>query len=688
MRRFTNNEDGRAMRVLAVIISAVALFLASPSLYASGTEEVDFLFDTVGPEDNLEPLLEELADLRRQKIPINEATAEDLLHLPWLTSEDARRIIEGRRRAPIRNLEALTALIGGEKARRCLPYIVFEKDLTLRRQALRDKVEGSLYTRWFTEYPERRGITDGSYAGDNYKLYNRLQLAVPHLKASVVQEKDVGEADLDDFTSFSLNAYDLGILKSAVLGNYTLNFGEGLVMGQNRYFSKGSDPAGSVRLRSRRLSPYSSSAEYGFLQGAAATLRPGDFELTAFTSSNRVDGRIGDTGLITSFDDSGYHRTELETSRMDNVTEEASGANLLWNFSTGAFDGRIGASLVHYRYSEPLAALVEEGYSAEEASSASLTGIEAALSTGRVGAFMEAAFSEKPDDASWTGGVSWEPVSGVSAVAAVRRYGARYSSPFAGAFAERGDDASNEEGYYAGIDVKLSRKVQLGAYYDRFRFPELSSDYLYPSEGHDMRLFAVWKASRSLKWTMQLQHKRKEEAVKQCPLVDGEYVDCGDDSEDKVYTAVMAETDRLRLDCDLKVARGFSARTRGEVKRVTREFYSGTPSYDGWLAYEQLNYSAGRLGLKWRGTLFNTDSSDATLYAYEDGLPMQFDLGSYNGRGKSMFFLASWKARAGLKLVARYEVTSYSDREVYSSGDDQRATDSPASLHLGCLWSF
>ncbi|WP_225739506.1 hypothetical protein [Chlorobium phaeovibrioides] len=65
------------------------------------------------------------------------------------------------------------------------------------------------------------------------------------------------------------------MLKSAVIGNYTLNFGEGLLMGQNRYFSKGSDPAGSVRLNSRRLKPYSSSGEYGFLQGAALSLRPG-----------------------------------------------------------------------------------------------------------------------------------------------------------------------------------------------------------------------------------------------------------------------------------------------------------------------------------------------------------------------------------------------------------------------------
>jgi len=121
---------------------------------------------------------------------------------------------------------------------------------------------------------------------------------------------------------------------------------------------------------------------------------------------------------------------------------------------------------------------------------------------------------------------------------------------------------------------------------------------------------------------------------------------------------------------------------------VRQEFFSGDVSYNGWLVYEQLNYKNGRLSLKWRGTVFNTDDYDSQLYAYEDGLPMQFDLGTYNGRGKSMFFLAAWQARENMKIAARYEITSYTDREVYSSGSDLRLTDSPASFHVGCLWSF
>jgi len=593
------------------------------------------VFSTFEPEGNIEALLDDLSDLKKQKLYLNESSAEDLLQLPWLTPSDVRNIIFRRTdTGPITNEATLADIIGDEKAEWTVPYIYFSRELQLRRKALREQIEGSLYTRYFTEMPERDGITTGKYAGENYKLYNRLQLTIPHLKASVVQEKDVGEPDVDDFTSFSLNAYDFGVLKSAVVGNYTLNFGEGLLMGQNRYFSKGSDPAGSVRLSSRRLKPYSSSGEYGFLQGAAVTLRPGPFEVTAFTSSNRVDARVDETnGLITSFDDTGYHRTVTELERRDGVTEKVEGANLLWNFSGSGVNGRLGGSMIHYGYSEPLEALVESGIDRGEASSADLVGLEAAVSFGRAGMFLETVFSQKPDDSSWIAGASYEPVRGVTAVVAVRQYGEHYYSPFAGAFAERGDGASNEEGYYAGIDARLSRKVRVGAYYDWFRFPLLSpSSYPYPSEGHDMRLFASWKASSSITWSLQLQHKKKEEASSAQGALGGEGAING-------YAPLPSLTDRVRLDSDIKLSRVFSIRTRGEVKRVTQEFFSGDVSYNGWLLYEQLNYKNGRLSLKWRGTVFNTDDYDSQLYAYEDGLPMQFNLGTYNGRGKSIFFL-------------------------------------------------
>ena len=86
--------------------------------------------------------------------------------------------------------------------------------------------------------------------------------------------------------------------------------------------------------------------------------------------------------------------------------------------------------------------------------------------------------------------------------------------------------------------------------------------------------------------------------------------------------------------------------------------------------------------------MFSSDDYDAALYAYEDDLPLTSTLGLYNGRGKSLFILASWQALQGMKLAARYDMAWYSDRYLFSSGNDERATSSPGSFHFGCIVSF
>ncbi len=655
-------------------VMAFAFLLASPdSVSALSAENGDLqeLLNNAESESNIEQLLDLIDRLKSSKILINQADVDDLCQLPWLKRVDAEAIIIHRRdKGPILSLQELELIIGKEKTASIAPYILFGKERTPRREpeAKAVVVDGSFYSRLFWETPPRKGILDLSYAGGNYKLYNRLQFSAPHLKASLVQEKDIGEADVADFSAISFNAYDLGHLKSAVLGNYKLNLAQGLLIGQGRYFSKGSDPAGSVRLPSKQLLPSASSSESGFLQGVAATVKLDPFEVTLFYSSDHRDAIINDGGLITSFSTSGYHRTELETERKDNVTEIISGANLLCSYQAGLFSGRVGGSVLKYRYPFPLNDV--------NLSSATLYSLESDLSFGHAGLFAEAAFSPQPSDVSWTTGAEYEILRGVSAVAAIRRYGTNYYSPFAGAFAERGSGGANERGYYFGLNAKVSSQLSVAAYYDLFTFPLLDDHCQYPSSGNDSRVIITWKQSSLVTWNMQFQHKFREEQSNQGT------------SSHPLWMALPQKSDRCRLDCDLFLSSKVQLRSRGEVKKVVKEYLAGNQHYYGWLAYQQAGYSGGKFGLKGRMTVFNTQDYDAALYAYEDDLPLTSSLGMYNGRGKSLFLVATWQVLPQMKLGARYEVTRYSDRTVYSSGNDERATSAPGSFHVGCSFVF
>ena len=654
----------------------LALSVTSSLLLNAETVGLQELLDNAESETGSEQLLELIEDLKKNRIPLNKADADELRQLPWLTVADAEAILNYRRnKGPILSRKELEPIIGNYKTSCIDPYLQYENRHSFSEKQLSEPLDLTLYSRFFSEIPKRKGIITGTYGGENYKLYNRFQLSTQHVKVSLLEEKDIGESDIADFTSMSINFSDLGVIKSAVLGNYKLNVAQGLLIGQSRYYSKGSDPTGSIRLPSKLLSPYTSSGETGFLQGAATTLKLDPFEITTFYSANHVDAIINKDGVITSFDQSGYHRAQYQINRKDNLVEKLYGASLLYHYQSGNLSGKTGGTVLSYRYPVPLDEL-EPDAPASTISSSNLYSLQTDITLGHASLFAEAALSRQPHDASWVAGVEYEPFHGINTVAAFRCYGEHYYSPFAGAFAERGDGASNEKGLYLGLNTRISDQLSFGAYHDRFTFPLLDTHCQYPSNGNDSRLSLIWQQSPLFTWTLQLQHKYKEEQSNQ------------GSSSHPIWTPLPKISDRCRLDCDINLSTQIHLRSRGEVKKVVKQYLAEDRVFNGWLIYQQAGYNTGQLSVKGRFTCFNTEDYDAALYAYEDDLPLTSSIGMYDGRGKTFFLLVTWQAMKQMKLAARYESAWYSDRKVYSSGNDERATSSPASYTLGCLLTF
>jgi len=140
----------RPRNAMHLVVSFFFLFCLArpPEVGQCATDGVESVFSTFEPEGNIEALLDDLSDLKKQKLYLNESSAEDLLQLPWLTPSDVRNIIFRRTdTGPITNEATLADIIGDEKAEWTVPYIYFSRELQLRRKALREQIEGSLYTR-------------------------------------------------------------------------------------------------------------------------------------------------------------------------------------------------------------------------------------------------------------------------------------------------------------------------------------------------------------------------------------------------------------------------------------------------------------------------------------------------------------------------------------------------------------
>jgi len=414
------------------------------------------------------------------------------------------------------------------------------------------------------------------------------------------------------------------------------------------------------------LKPYSSSGETGFMQGAGVELDAGPLDITAFYSDNRVDASVDD-GTITTLRASGYHRTESEILHKDNCSERVAGLHLRVPFRSDSVEGSIGATLMRYRYDLPYEdAGGKEGWYDGG-------GIDLDVSLDDIDVFAEASVTGSERYVSWIAGAGFPLTEGISSVIAVRDYHREYVSPFSGAFAERADNASNEEGYYAGIEARILKNLRIGAYYDIFRFPELNRYYGLSSSGSEAKLSVAYRQSSSLRWELLLQHQYKDNAEKYEP-----------ESGSVYYTAVPYVTDRARLGLEHKVSRWLTLKLRGEYRSVTGRYPERNTYSDGWLAYVQANVSSGPVRLKTRYTRFLTDDYDSAIYVYEDDLPRVFSLPAYYGDGQSFFSVVSWKAASFFTLSGRFRKTWYADREVYGSGHDERNTDSPVDVHIGC----
>ena len=655
--------------VVAFVFPLLFLSFFIPVRSLQAEDDLSALFDQSDAHGDIEQLLFELQQLRLRKIPVNTATLEDLLLIPFLTQDDAQKVIGYReKKRQISSLAELENAIGAETARKVAPFLSFRQVL-MRRVLERAGFRGSWNSRYFSEIPERKGLINGAYNGRSYKMYNRISASYGGVTANGVVENDIGEADLDDFASFSIAYGGPDVVERMILGGYTLSFGEGLLFGQSRYFSKGVDPLG-VKLSGRRLKAYASGAENGFLQGAAGTFDLHPLSVTAFYSSNRIDASIED-GIVTTIRTSGYHRTESEIEHKDNVTEQVAGINLRYGFDTALAAGTVGGTLARYRYSVPLE---DDG---GVAGRHGIGGLEADLQIKRVNVFGEAAVTGNGESVSWIGGAGFSLMPGVKAVLAVRDYDSAYFSPFAGAFAERADDAANEEGYYAGVEADILKNLHVGAYYDVFRFPELGSHYRLPSTGDEAKLFLSWRQSPFLKAELLFMNQYKEEEKR---LEDG--------SGMEYYQPVPFSTNRVRLDLITKPFRSLRLKTRGELKFVEGAWPDGEVQSDGWLVYQQANLKTGPFSLKARYTLFETDDFDSAVYVYEDDLPLVFTLKSYYGKGQAFFAVLSWDVLKQFELNARFAKTWYDDRDTYSSGNNERDTSAPASYHLGCALRF
>jgi hypothetical protein len=94
------------------------------------------------------------------------------------------------------------------------------------------------------------------------------------------------------------------------------------------------------------------------------------------------------------------------------------------------------------------------------------------------------------------------------------------------------------------------------------------------------------------------------------------------------------------------------------------------------------------LELSLRFALFDTESFDARLFAYESELIGVFAIPPYYGRGIRWYAMAHLTPLRGVDLWVRYGAFIYQDQDVISSGLQEIPGNTRSDLKLQLRWKF
>ena len=491
-----------------------------------------------------------------------------------------------------------------------------------------------------------------------------------------------------DFVGFHLYAKDLGIVKAAVAGDYQLSFGQGLTMWSGMTFGK-AGAGSSVMKQGRGITPKASASEYAFMRGAAVTLGWKAFSGTFFYSNRKMDANISvadslnEVELVSSLQETGYHRTIGEIQDRHAIRQQVAGTHLA--FARAHFE--VGYTLHHTWLSAPLQ-LKPSHYNQFYFQGKSLTnqGIDFKYVKGKYALFAEGAMSYNHDSTalrpadklkdikSYAGlvGMTVKPAGYINFTLMYRDYGKAYQNLFSNAFGE-GSRNQGQRGVYLGMEAAPAPYWNLLAYADQFRFTWLTSQVNAPSWGHDYYLRLSHSFSKRVDAYLQIRSKTKMKNSTDAFVFS--------------HYPIFYTKNSVRFNINYQIGRDFHFSNKAEYAHYRNDDGSDE---QGFFICQDIAYKPENkpFSLTFRYALFDAEDYDARVYAYESDVLYSFSVPALYGKGIRMYLLGKWKPFKALTLYARIGSTLYHDRDEIGSGLTLIEGNHKTDLKVEAIWKL
>jgi len=648
---------------------------------------LDLLSRDPDEDQDYSDIAERLNYYMKHPIDLNAATQEQLKELIFLSPVQINEILRySLENGPFidvfelqsiksLDIEAIALLLNFVKVTLPAPL----HDLTIKK--LLHKADHDLIIRVGQILEGQSGFSkaanaeEANYLGSAWRLLTRYRYNFSNtLAASLNMEKDAGEQFFNqnknngfDFYSGNISFRGSGIVKKLLIGDYALQFGQGLVMWSGSGFGKGAGIS-TIAKQDVGLKPYSSVNESMFLRGISGTFNYRKISFTPFASKKNLDASLTDQGNeISALNISGLHRTKSEIENKARLSSSIYGAHLQLNSKSL----NMGLISYHTHFNLPFSA-GKSLYEQYEFRGNSLTNLGMHYNYNLRNAYFFGEWAHSQNGGSaFINGIMSSLSPRVSIVLMHRNYAKNYHSFFNQSVSEA-SSAVNESGFYSALALKLDSKWDFFTYSDFFRFPWLKFRVNGPSSGYEILAQINYRMNKKLKLSSRFKQQVREENPEN--IIAGFGLETVD-KQNYRFEIIYSLNDR------------FSLRNRAEIVR----FQKGAAKYElGFLNYQDIIYKplSSKLSGNIRFGIFDTESFNSRIYAYENDVLYSYSVPAYQGKGIRFYINGRYTLVRDFDIWLRYSLTSFYDQETVGSGNDQIKGNKRSDVRLQIRYQF
>lgn len=676
-----------------LMIALLPILLLSTSTFAQQEDpknetliakKIETIAEQLGENDeNLDfnTLLDELLYYSEHPINLNSATFQELEGLYVLDDIRINKLLNHiEANGKLLNIFELQGVDGFDLStiRKIQPFIKISEnpdaasfsfkemikegkhEIMLRYQQVIEQQEGYSFIEdsVLAESPNRR------YLGSPQKYYARYRFKYSNkVSWGVTMEKDAGEEFFKgsmkrgfDFYSGHIFVRNLGVVKSAAIGDFQAQFGQGLVFWSGLAFGKSSDGIG-IKRNAQGLRAYTSVDENRFLRGGGTTLKFGKVEVTAFGSYKPIDANVSAADTLTqeeaqttSIFSGGLHRTPGELEDRWAINEAIYGGNISYKSRRLT----VGLTGVGYQFSTPLQRSDNlYNFYEFEGKQNSNFGIDYSFIWRNFHFFGETAMSQNFGVATINGlFMTLDPK--VTITLMMRYLQPKYQALYANAATEN-SRINNETGYYIGFNLQPFKHWYLHGFFDLFKFPWLRFQVNSPSFGYETIAQLVYRPSRTFEAYFRFRTKNKP--LNQSAALSTEPIRGIEDELRSYY----------RVNLTFSLSKEIKLRNRVEFSRYKR---GDQEAEQGFMIYQDLIYKPQNFPLSFSARLayFDTESYSTRIYAYENDVLYAYSFPAYYYRGMKAYITLRYRIIRGIDVWFRVANLFYSNRDHIGSG--------------------